>query len=324
MTDDDTTDHAARVFTDLRDKLHEPERRESATAEQDETRRGAAERLRVAHEHTTSDEQALQAVQAVQEQTGPYMAMPWTPSPREPVGDVPSLSDVLAMLGESAHECGGNERKRAKTGIGCGVEISHWGLCEACGLAVERAAFERQALQAARATIPNHFRWARFGAPELAQRVTPSALEAALEIVRSRRLPKALAIVGKASTGKTSLACALLRRVHDAVGPKSDEVLVAKAASAMFVSSSEMIHETRYLERGAEPRLMRRALGASLLVLDDVGLHNDPENLVRTLLEARANASQPTIVTTAFTRETMTRRYGDGLSKRLYQVVISC
>lgn len=86
----------------------------------------------------------------------------------------------------------------------------------------------------ARETIPARFAWARFEAPELAQRASPRAITAT-QALFGRRLPTGLVLRGPSKAGKTSLACALLARIHgvpyDAPAP-----IVERAARAYYAS----------------------------------------------------------------------------------------
>jgi DNA replication protein DnaC len=69
------------------------------------------------------------------------------------------------------------------------------------------------------------------------------------------------------------------------------------------------------------PRLVDRAIGATLLVLDDLGMDVEvfrtSGSAVREVLYERHAAYKPTIVTTYLTAPDLAKHYGQGLSRRL-------
>lgn len=199
---------------------------------------------------------------------------------------------------------------------GAGTESEYTWLCSACGakvaatrLEVERADAQRRhdvARKRARATIPKNYAWARFDAPELAQRVRP-------EVVRAKPLVGVdrIVFIGAAGTGKTSLACALL-----------DLYIQERSADAMFVHAYELgrVRAAHKLGEGADAPLVEAAQCVGLLLLDDVGQERRTElNAVPDVIFERHAEQRPTWITTGLTREQIAERYGDGIARRIFE-----
>lgn len=206
----------------------------------------------------------------------------------------------------------------------CGAELAMPGVCSGCDShwLTEQIA---ERLRRARASIPARFRWARFDEPMLAKRVSPSG-RAEVEALFGRTLPTGIALVGEAGAGKTSLACAMLRRVHDSARWDSPEPLVSRAAGAFYVSAPDMLQDWTERQRGEVPASLTRARHATILVLDNVepGARDD---VIGRLIMQRHDDNQrgrTTIVTTWMDRATAAKAYGDGWARRVYEKEIQC
>lgn len=166
-------------------------------------------------------------------------------------------------------------------------------------------------------TIPAWFRWATLDAPELRRRVArPQAIAEAEAALGAH----GLLIAGPAGSGKTSLACALLR-AWDARN---------RYRHGMFTTAWSLAAARSHHALGAgEAPEVHRATSADLLVLDDLGSERDTvSSAVPDVIFARAQAGLPIWVTTWMTPEAIAQRYGDGIARRLYEAelvtVIAC
>jgi DNA replication protein DnaC len=176
-------------------------------------------------------------------------------------------------------------------------------------------------MQVARETVPAHFAWAAFGSRELAQRCSVTAIDA-VQALFGRRLPTGLVLRGPSGAGKTSLACAVLARIHS-VAWDSPAPVVDRAARAYYVSVPELRSQLLEWRRGTEaPLLLRRAREATVLVLDD--LDNVARTEIADLMSSRHEHDRTTILTTWLTREECADAWGERLTRRAYETVIEC
>jgi DNA replication protein DnaC len=188
----------------------------------------------------------------------------------------------------------------------CRAPSTHPRPCLACEDA-QRAT--QQAKAATAASMPTRFGWARgLNAPELAARVDATALEQAraIDVVRLDRAT----LLGPATAGKTSLAVAM-----------AHAWAIAHARPALFLAAVDLgvARQQHGLGEG-EPPLVRQAMSAPLLVLDDVGQEADfGSSVVAHVIQHRYDRVKPTIATTGFTVEQLVSRYGAGVARRLIE-----
>lgn len=166
-------------------------------------------------------------------------------------------------------------------------------------------------------TIPRCFRWAALQAPELRQRV--ARIQAIAEGAAALS-SHGLLLVGPSASGKTSLACALLRQ-WEARNPRRRGMFVAARRLGVARGHNGFGH-------GEAPEV-ERAMSAPLLLIDDLGgERNLATNAVPDVIAERADAELPTWVTTWMTPQAIAERYGDGIARRLYEagrvMVIAC
>lgn len=224
----------------------------------------------------------------------------------------------------------------------CGTPVEHpLGACESCALRYEEQQL-RQLLKQARESIPERFRWADLATAESCAEI--AAMEgdgkrigrASVAAVRRipRPLPCGVALVGTSNAGKTTLACALLRSVHDWAKPGRSHEGVERARRAFFVSALELEADAEARKFGREtdgPDLFARAKRASVLVLDNVEAGSTSSAVGRVIF-ARHNRSDArsataprlvTIITTHLSREEFSQSYGGGVGRRAYEHTVN-
>jgi hypothetical protein len=162
------------------------------------------------------------------------------------------------------------------------------------------------AVSALEKTIPDSYRWARFSAPELRQRVPAPAFAWAEDAWQHDRV----CLMGASRAGKTSLAVAMLRRwVSHANRP-------AAFVHAYRLGVARIIHPAGH----GEPELVEFAMRAPLVLIDDLGGERDhTHSALPDVLVERHAENRPTWVTTGLTREQLVKRYGQGIVARVFE-----
>lgn len=179
---------------------------------------------------------------------------------------------------------------------------------------VDRRLAHQASLRAALETIPKGFSWASFVAPELAARVKN---DAAIAHARTAVAEAAgVLLTGGAGTGKTSLACAMMRALVETGDPR-----------VLFVGAYWLAkaREQYRLGQGEAPEV-ERAIEASVLVIDDVGIEQARNTALSEVIYERHAAERRTIITTGFGFKALAERYGDGIARRMSEgaTVIRC
>jgi DNA replication protein DnaC len=190
----------------------------------------------------------------------------------------------------------------------CGTLTTRPGQCPACA---DAKRLELEAKQATAASMPKRFAWtAGLDATALAACVDSAALEQA-RAMDVASLDRAT-LLGSAGAGKTSLASALAVTWAGAT-----------ARTAVFVAAVDVgvARQQHGLGEG-EPRIVRQAMNAPLLVLDDLGQEAEVGiPVVAHILQHRYNRAIPTIATSGLTIEQLVSRYGAGVARRLLETV---
>lgn len=182
--------------------------------------------------------------------------------------------------------------------------------CAPC-LAVQAQAWRAKMLADAWDSIPERYRsdeGLRFG---------PKSLEVLAESVDATRN---ILLSGPSGAGKTALASAYLTRWLVSVQASGD--FRGHPGNARFVSAYRLARaRAEHRLGGGEPPLVKLALGASTLILDDLGSEPDVrDSAVGEVLYERHCEGRRTIVTTGYNNpQDAAVRYGDGIARRIWQ-----
>ncbi len=228
--------------------------------------------------------------------------------PRDPE----PLPDVHAMLA-----------RRGPFACRCGAPLEHPGCCEECSTRWEQRQFD-ELMAPARETVPKRFRWASFATPYMCERRPPLTAHVAVEAIRAvlairSPMPLGVALVGPSEAGKTTLACAMLRRIHDWATPDRPHAGVERARRAYFVDAGELAQPSEHF--GVETPVQRIARAATVLVVDNVEPGSIKDAVGRTIM-GRHNAQRPTIITTWMGETEAAKHFGGGWARRAYEATI--
>lgn len=158
--------------------------------------------------------------------------------------------------------------------------------------------------------IPTRFRWAKFGNDALlAERVVPADCVQTARDLFASAVPLSVVLTGPAGSGKTALGCALLREASAKLvrrGRFTDTFALALAA------------KRHKLGEGAAPEL-EDAIGAAVLLLDELGCERSSDQSVEEVIRRRHNEGRPTIFTTPHADAVIAEKYGDGIARRVFE-----
>jgi hypothetical protein len=155
--------------------------------------------------------------------------------------------------------------------------------------------------------VPGAELFSRVARPELAAAVRPWRLDSG-----------SLILIGATSTGKTSAAGWLFRRlVHDGVKLGGEAWSFARGLHWYSAKELDDGRRAHPLGKGDAPELTN-ASHASLLFLDDCGWERDPA-AVSDVLNARYELGRQTVITSGRTQQGLTELYGGAVLRRLVE-----
>lgn len=203
--------------------------------------------------------------------------------------------------------CARCERARCRCGQAYDL-AGPYDRCEACRTVERHAA----AIARVAATVPPRFRWALDSdLATLSERVRldPKRIAAAIAAPPSG----CLMLVGDTGTGKTSLAVAMFMAAVRLAPELRDR---DRFASSFALAGARNRHP---LGQGEAPDVAA-AIGAPLLLLDDLGSEGDARSsVVAEVIFARHEADLPTWITTGFGAEQLMARYGSAIIRRVIE-----
>lgn len=192
----------------------------------------------------------------------------------------------------------------------CGCKIDLPGVCDECSRRLEREQTQRP-LHALAATLPLRFRGVAFD-NESTNWIAPGLIgqaKRAADLVCSGAVDTVL-LLGRKGTGKTRMAVSMLRHI---AGAGSSASWRCHYVAAMELAAARG-------EYGARSHEATEAIGASCLLLDDLGQEQDTDQIrMREVIHARHDLMRPTIITSGFADRVLMARYGDGMDRRLFE-----
>lgn len=174
---------------------------------------------------------------------------------------------------------------------------------------------ERDRIDERVARIPHTWPWCRVDSAEFAARVEERLRRVAAQWQPARG---SLLLLAPSGAGKTSCLVALAHRMASEASATLEPEKVDFVARTSWTSALDLTRAMRAyrLGSGGEPELVEEAVGATLLMLDELG----PEQLnpvVFDVIQRRYERALPTLVTSGLTRDEFCARYGDALFRRL-------
>lgn len=194
------------------------------------------------------------------------------------------------------------------------TDLQHSWLCQTCydlEQHAEKTARERRAnarrqviWDASWRSVPESHQWVSIDAPGFAQRAKGLPADYKSLFRRDR-----LVIMGAAGAGKTVLTAAMFRQrldqEPDGMFARAHRLAQARARQGLGSGEAPMVEE---------------AIRTPLLVLDDLGSERRTElSAIPDVIFERHADQSPLWITTGLTAEEVTARYGDGVSRRIFE-----
>ena len=133
--------------------------------------------------------------------------------------------------------------------------------------------------------------------------------------------PRSLLICGATGLGKTTLAATLMRAMM-VLAYRGDEYSWRAMRTAWFHVASDLARAIEQVAPWEECKTAELATSASWLCIDDLGTERGDRAIdeICRIISHRYNEELPTVITTAMSFDEMTRRYGEGIVRRLIEV----
>lgn len=180
----------------------------------------------------------------------------------------------------------------------------------------ERREEVKHSLERSARSLPR-WPWARFGDRLFSER---TKLAPAMVIAAKAWTVRVgnLLFSGPTGIGKTSIAVAMLHRLHDrAVERDASDAEQRLASGARFITGHELVAAKRAhpLGRGLAP-IVAEAVDATVLLLDELGFEPQDEATFF-VVDERYRKGRPTIVTTGLDLAGLCAKYGDAWVRRI-------
>jgi DNA replication protein DnaC len=170
-------------------------------------------------------------------------------------------------------------------------------------------------------SLPEEHRSSRFDALELATKwVKPCPGQSAgqpIALAKASASHPRVVLTGASGTGKTTLAVCMARRwAYEWASSPAYE-----AGQAPLFASCVALASSRMRTSGREAPLVLAAIAAPLLVLDDLGnpKSEPPSSPIVDVIWERVEKRRPTWITTWLSPDDCTARYGDGVTRRVFE-----
>lgn len=223
----------------------------------------------------------------------------------------------------------GDRRTLREWACDCGARYRAARRGEGCGPCLERAGAEARAARAARirtaAMLPagEDFAHVTLDHKRLVEWVNPARAVAQVRPICGLDYDEAagrwafLVLLGGTGAGKTTLGTAVFRWLLDRAlaGGEAGEDF---ARRMVWASAADLARARRESRLGDEPKALRAAREASVLLIDDLGQEPVGEHAdLVALVSDRQRARQRTILTSGFSMGELAARYGDHFERRI-------
>ena len=168
--------------------------------------------------------------------------------------------------------------------------------------------------------VPPAFRGWRLASRGVTSMVAAGPIRAAREALGKAEVDVILLFAEEVSgAGKTALAAAMANTVLDMAVPGAHPRILEMAKRLRWVDAIDLGSAQRDSKLGGEPPILVEAIGASFLVIDELGRETGEQGLqnVFEVINKRHQRQLKTVVTCGLSWEKITKRYDQAMIRRL-------